>query len=182
MKKFALLLLIAVMLVPAFNRTVKAESPVYTLTVNKCNGGFLSLINLYGNVTYSEVYDAGNNCINGVMNCYGQGYTRCRVPSDAGNYNNSLVPTTDMLPEGVAEVVNGMIDNSERKFELGQLKGSESKKVLPTTSSVKSTSSRSSAACKKPMYVYSSKWNYDANSNGSMTISVYKMDASILGL
>lgn len=178
MKKLALLVLMAVMLVPALNRSANAEAPIYTLTVNKSNGGFLSLFNLYGNVTYSEVYDAGVNCIRGVMNCYGRGCVPCRIPEDAGNYNNGITPITSDLPVGFTAAVNGLIEQSERQFEAGIKKGAESKKVMPTAT----TRGISAQKSKKSLYIYTSNWKYDEKADGQMTINLYKTDASVLGL
>lgn len=178
MKRLALLVLMAVMLIPALNRTANAESPVYTLTVTKSNGGFLSLFNLYGNVTYSEVYDAGVNCIRGVMTCYGRGCVPCRVPEDAGNYTNGMVPIATSLPVGFANAINGLIEQSERKFDAGILNGSDSRKVMATKTATRGTSAQKS---NKSLYIYTSSWNYDAKSDGSMTISLYETDPSALG-
>ena len=176
MKRVALLFVLAAMLCPAFNSAAKAEGePLYTLTVTKANGGILSLINLYGNVTYDEVYDAGNNVINAVMTCYGQGFTRCRVPSDAGNY---VIPMQQarQLPAGFANTLNTLLEQSERNVEQGVNSGSASKKVLPSQSS-RSADNRTSRA----MYIYSSQWNCNSNGEGTVTINLYKTDASLLG-
>ena len=176
MKKVALLFVLAVMLCPAFNSTASAEGePLYTLTVSKLNGGILSLINLYGNVNYSETYDDMCGVINAELRCYGQGYTRCRVPADAGNY----VPPTQArtLPAGFANTVNSLLDQSERKVEQGIRRGSESKKVLPSQAT-RTASSRTG----RDMYIYSSRWNCNSNGEGTVTINLYKTDASSLGL
>lgn len=176
MKRIALLFVLAVMLCPAFNSAAKAEGePLYTLTVTKANGGLLALVNLYGNVTYDEVYDANTNVINAVMTCYGQGYTRCRVPSDAGNYVAPL--QARRLPTGFASTVNTLLDQSEQKVEQGVRSGSESKKVLPSQTA-RSNSSRES----RDMYIYTSRWNCNNYGEGTVTVSVYKTDASALGL
>ena len=175
MKKIVLLLVLAVMLCPAFNRSAKAEGdPLYTLSVSKCNGGLLSLINLYGNVSYSETYDNLTNCINAQLNCYGQGYTRCRVPSDTGNY----VPPTQArsLPAGFSTTVNDLLEQSESKVEQGVCRGSASKKVIPASRNTSNHNSRND------MYIYSSKWNCNSAGEGTVTISVYKTNASSLGL
>ena len=175
MKKIALLLVLAVMLCPAFNRSANAEGePLYTLSVSKCNGGFLSLINLYGNVTYSESYDDLTNCICAQLTCYGQGYTRCRVPSDAGNYVPPLQARS--LPAGFATTVNTLLEQSESRVEQGVCKGSESKKVMPTRNYSSDNSNRRS------LYIYDSRWNCNNIGEGSVTISVYKTDATSLGL
>ncbi len=174
MKKIALLLVLAVMLCPAFNRSAKAESPLYTLSVSKCNGGLLSLINLYGNVSYSECYDDLTNCISAQLNCYGQGFTRCRIPADAGNY----VPPTQakVLPAGFATTVNTLLEQSENKVEQGVCRGVTSKKVMPTRENQMDNSAR------KSLYIYDSRWNCNNLGDGSVTITVYKTDASSLGL
>ena len=177
MKKIALLFVLAVMLCPAFNSAANAEAPIYTLSVNKCNGGILSLINLYGNVTYNEVMDDMCNTINATLTCYGQGYTRCRVPSDAGNYTPN---TQRILPAGMASVVNSMLEKSEQQMERGVKVGSESKKVLPQ-SSVNSRNSGNQNA-RRSMYVYSSRWNFNDHGEGTVNISLYETDASILGM
>lgn len=174
MKKIVLLLVLAVMLCPAFNRTAKAEGdPLYTLSVSKSNGGILSLINLYGNVSYSETYDDLTNCINARLNCYGQGYTRCRVPADAGNY---VPPTPERLPSGFATTVNGLLEQSENKVVQGVCRGSASKKVMATSRNSSSNNSRND------LYIYSTKWNCNSAGDGTVTIFVYKTDASVLGL
>lgn len=173
MKKVALLLVFAAMLCPAFNRTAHAESPLYTLSVSKVNGGILSLVNLYGSVSYSETYDELVNTIHATLNCYGQGYTRCRIPADAGNY----VPPTQarQMPAGFASTINSLLEQSERKVENGVFRGSDSKKVLPTQNTRSSNTSRN-------MYIYTSKWNNADAGNGTVTISLYKTDASALGM
>lgn len=173
MKKVVLLFVLAVMLCPAFNRTAHAESPLYTLSVSKVNGGILSLINLYGSVSYNETYDNLSNTIHASLNCYGQGYTRCRVPADAGNY----VPPTQarQLPAGFANTVNAMLEQSERNVENGVTRGSDSKKVMPSQNARNNNDSRS-------MYIYTSKWNCNNTGDGTMTISLYKTDASALGM
>jgi hypothetical protein len=178
MKKIALLFVLAVMLCPAFNSAAKAEGePLYTLSVNKCNGGILSLINLYGNVTYNEVMDDLCNTINATLTCYGQGFTRCRVPSDAGNY----VPNTQRsLPTGLADAVNTMLEKSEQQAERGVRTGAETKKVLPQSSMNSRNGSTQNA--RRPMYVYSSRWNLNGNGDGTVNISLYETDASRLGM
>ncbi len=177
MKKIALLFVLAVMLCPAFISTAKADAPLYTLSVNKCNGGILSLINLYGNVTYNEVMDDMCNTINATLTCYGQGYTRCRVPSDAGNY----IPNTQRtLPAGFANVINSMLEKSEQQAERGVTTGTESKKVLPQSSMNSRNGSTQNA--RRLMYVYSSRWNVNDHGDGTVYISLYETDASRLGM
>ncbi|MBQ9508336.1 MAG: hypothetical protein IKP54_03175 [Bacteroidales bacterium] len=176
MKRIALLFVLAAMLCPAFHSTANAEGdPLYTLTVSKMNGGILSLINLYGNVTYSETFDDLCGVINAELRCYGQGYTRCRVPADAGNY---VQPTqARQLPTGFANTVNSLLEQSDRKVEQGVRNGSESKKVMPTQAT-RSTGSRDS----RDMYIYTSRWNCNNSGEGTVTISLYKTNASVLGL
>lgn len=180
MKKIALLFVLAVMLCPAFNSAAKAESesPLYTLTVTKCNGGILSLINLYGNVTYNEVMDDMCNTINATLTCYGQGFTRCRVPSDAGNYTPNIQRT---LPAGFADVINSMLEKSEQQAERGVTTGAESKKVLPQ-SSMNSRNGGSVQNARRPMYVYSSRWNVNDRGEGTVNISLFETEASRLGM
>ena len=173
MKRVALLFVLAVMLCPAFIRTAHAESPLYTLSVSKVNGGLLSLVNLYGSVTYSETYDELVNTIHATLNCYGQGYTRCRIPSDAGNY----VPPTQarQMPAGFANTVNALLDQSERSVSNGVTRGTDSKKVMPAQNG------RTGNNCRN-MYIYTSKWNCNNTGDGTVTISLYKTDASVLGM
>lgn len=174
MKRVALFFVLAVMLCPAFNSEAKADAPIYTLSVSKSNGGILSLINLYGSVNYSETYDDLCDVINAELRCFGQGYTRCRVPSDAGNY----IPPTQarQLPAGFANAVNNLLEQSDRRIEQGFLQGADSKKVIPNQNV------RFSSDCRKMMYIYSSRWNCDNDGNGNVTISLYKTDASLLGM
>jgi len=176
MKRIALLFVLAVMLCPAFNSAAKAEGePLYTLTVTRANGGILALVNLYGNVTYDEVYDANTNVINAVMTCYGQGFTRCRIPSDAGNYVAPL--QARRLPAGFASTVNSLLDLSERKVEQGVRNGSDSKKVLPSQ-----TGRASENGTRRDLYIYTSRWQCNSYGEGTVTINLYKTDASSLGL
>ena len=168
MKRITLFFVLAVMLCPTFNSAARAEGePLYTLTVTRANGGLLALVNLYGNVTYDEVYDVNTNVINAVMTCYGQGFTRCRIPSDAGNYVAPLQARS--LPTGFASTVNTLLDQSERKMEQGVRSGSESKKVLPTQTA-RSSSNRTS----RDMYVYTSRWQFNNYGEGTVTINLYK--------
>ncbi len=177
MKKIALLFVLAVMLCPAFNSAAKADAPLYTLSVSKYNGGLLSLINLYGNVTYNEVTDELCNTINATLTCYGQGFTRCRVPSDAGNYTPN---TQRALPAGLASVVNGMLEKSEQQVERGVKTGSDCKKVLPQSSTPIRSCGNQNA--RRPMYVYSSRWNVNDRGEGTVKVSLYEADASMLGM
>ena len=177
MKKIALLFVLAVMLCPAFNSTAKAESPLYTLSVTKCNGGILSLINLYGNVTYNEVMDDLCNTINATLTCYGQGFTRCRVPSDAGNYTPSFQRS---LPTGLATVINGMLEKSEQQAERGIRTGGDSKKVLPQNSVRTRASGNQQARC--PMYIYSTRWDVNDRGEGTVKVTLYETDASLIGM
>lgn len=179
MKKIALLFVLAVMLCPAFNSAAKAEGePLYTLSVSKHNGGILSLINLYGNVTYSETMDDMCNTICATLTCYGQGYTRCRVPSDAGNYTNN---TQRVLPTGIATVINGMLEKSEQQLERGVRNGMDSKKVMSPNSTASSRSA-DNRSVRRPMYVYSSRWNYNDRGEGTVNVSLFEVDASSLGM
>ena len=176
MKRIVLLFVLAVMLCPAFNSAAKAEGePIYTLSVTKSNGGILSLINLYGNVVYNETMDEMCSVICATLTCYGQGYTRCRVPSDAGNYVQPL--QARRLPTGFATTVNTLLEQSERKIEQGVQRGSETKKVMPNYST-RSTGNRTN----RDLFIYSSKWNCNNSGNGTVTISLYKTDASVLGM
>lgn len=179
MKKIALLLVLAVMLCPAFNRTANAEGdPLYTLSVSKSNGGILSLINLYGNVSYNESMDETCSVICATLNCYGQGYTRCRVPSDAGNY--ATATQCRSLPAGMATTINNMLANSEQQMQRGVRNGTESKKVIPQSSM--NSRNNSDQRVRRPMYVYSSRWNFNAHGEGTVNITLYETDASLLGL
>lgn len=177
MKKIALLFVLAVMLCPAFNSAANAEAPIYTLSVSKYNGGVLSLVNLYGNVTYNEVMDDMCNTINATLTCYGQGYTRCRVPSDAGNYTTNTLRT---LPAGMASVINEMLGKTEQQMQNGVKVGSDSKKVLPQNSAYSRNSGNQNT--RRPMYIYSSRWNFNDNGEGTVKISLYEADASALGM
>ena len=177
MKKIALLFVLAVMLCPTFNSAANAEAPIYTLSVSKYNGGVLSLVNLYGNVTYNEVMDDMCNTINATLTCYGQGYTRCRVPSDAGNYTSN---TQRSLPTGMSVVINSMLEKSEQQAERGIKTGSDSKKVLPQGSMYSRNSGSQNA--RRPMYIYSSNWNVNDRGEGTVKVSLYEADASIMGM
>ncbi|MBO4654695.1 MAG: hypothetical protein J5644_04035 [Bacteroidales bacterium] len=180
MKKIAVLLVLAVMLCPAFNRTANAEGdPLYTLSVSKSNGGILSLINLYGNVVYNETLDETCSVVCASLTCYGQGYTRCRVPSDAGNY--ATATQCRSLPAGMATVVNNLLEQSELQMQNGVKIGAQSKKIIPQSNSVK-VRTAGNQTVRRPMYVYSSRWNFNDSGEGTVKISLYETDASLLGL
>lgn len=183
MKKLALLFVVAVMLCPAYNRAANTGTEnVYTLSVSKQNGGVLSIFNLYGNVTYSETYVNGSNPTDGVraqLLCYGSGFSRCRVPSDAGYH--VPVTTAAAAPAELAKVVNAMIEKSENQFSQGICRGNETKKVMTTTSvSDRNTLGRENS--NRKLLIYSSKWNYDQNGNGTMTITLTATNPALLGL
>lgn len=172
MKKVVLFFVLAVMFCPVFN-TVKAEAPIYTLSVSKSNGGFLSMVNLYGIVNYSETFDEMCNVINAELRCFGQGFTRCRVPSDAGNYVAPL--HTSHFPASFASSINELLEQSEGKVEQGVLRGVGTKKVIATQDVRLANDNR------RMMYVYSSRWDCNNAGEGTITINLFKTDASILG-
>ena len=95
------------------------------------------------------------------------------MPSDAGNYVPPLQAKS--LPAGLATTVNALLEKSERKVEQGVCQGMEAKKVIATRDNF------SSSTNSKSLYIYDSKWNCNDIGEGSVTISVYKTDASTLG-
>lgn len=180
MKKLALLFVLAVMLCPAFQMTASAEKPVYTLNVNKSNGGFLALFNLYGTVNYAEsqaVQVGEFQCVNATLTCTGSGFLRCRVPSESGYWLSQNQTTSCRItsPGSFVTTINQLIENSEQKFEKGTLIGKETKKVAPDTRL--STSSN-----KYKISVYNSSWKYDEKGNGSMTIQLFLLDPKQVGM
>lgn len=194
MKRIALLVLLAFMVAPAFNKiTNAAEQPVYTLSVEKSNGGFFALFNLYGNVSYNEHYNPEKMTIDAQLRCTGRGFSPCRVPEDAGTI---ALPTNNLVLPGVlppsaqisfANEINAMIEESENKFEAGKFDGSITKKVLLPQNNLNTSAARNNGSVSRnnvnsrPLVVYTSNWKYDSKGDGKMKINVYKMDSSLIG-
>ncbi len=194
MKRIALLVLLAFMVAPAFNKiTNAAEQPVYTLSVEKSNGGFFALFNLYGNVSYNEHYDPEKMTIDAQLRCTGRGFSPCRVPEDAGTI---ALPTNNLVLPGIlpanaqtsfANEINAMIEESENKFEAGIYDGSKTKKVLLPQNNLNTSAARNNGSVSRnnvnsrPLIVYTSNWKYDSKGDGKMKINVYKMDSSLIG-
>lgn len=194
MKKIALLVLFALLAAPSFNKIANAaEQPIYTLSVEKSNGGFFALFNLYGNVSYDEELSLDGRTIKGRLRCTGRGFTPCRVPEDAGTIalgtSNLVLP--DVLQRNgqlcIANEINAMIEHSENQYEAGILTGSKTKKVLLPQSQLNTPSSRNDGSVgrtnsnNRPLILYTSNWRYDNRGDGNMNINIYKMDSSLLG-
>ena len=80
------------------------------------------------------------------------------------------------LPKGFSATVNSLIEQSERNVEQGVFRGMAAKKVLSIGDCSTDNSNR------KSIYIFDSKWNCNDIGEGSVTISIYKTDASSLGL
>lgn len=130
MKKFLLFIGLSIFTFGAFAEKVPA------VIVNKSQGGFTAIFNLYNYVSYTPAEISANGV--GHLDCSGTGFTACRIPNcNALNVNNgnSFAAETDASKlQSFKEAINDVIHQYETALENNAAASSHSNvKGVPTT-------------------------------------------------
>jgi len=157
MKKLFLLFSIC-----AISLTMMAGS-VPSVIVTKSHGGLTAIINLYNDVTYTP---ATNNSL-ATLNCYGTGFSFCRIPSTALAPTSNGVVLDANTNTQIVNAMNELIEMSETQFSQGINTGISSKTIAVA-----------STTCRGGFDTYSVKgnWNYRSTGDGTMKLTVNKIN------
>ena len=129
MKKFLLLIGLSIFTFGAFAEKVPA------VIVNKSQGGFTAIFNLYNYVSYTPAEVSANGV--GHLDCSGTGFTACRLPNcNALNVNsgNSFAAETDASKlQSFKNAINDVIQQYETALENNAAATHSTSKGVPTT-------------------------------------------------
>lgn len=157
MKKLFLLISIC-----AFSLTMMAGS-VPSVIVTKSHGGLTAIINLYNDVTYTPAIN--NNLA--TLNCYGAGFSYCRVPS------NALAPTSNgtaidaTTNTQIIHAMNELIEMSETQVSQGVNTGVDSRTIAVASSTCRGSYDTYSIKC---------NWTYRNSSDGTIVLTINKIN------
>lgn len=157
MKKLFVLLTLGIAL---FSVTTNAAPRYPDIIVNKHDGGWSALFNLYNDVVYTP---CENGDFVGTLDCSGLGYSACRVPrvNALGPHMYSLQVPNTAIESKLMDIVNDLIATSENAAENGNLQGSASKTISVTGASRNDTKT----------FCVKCEWEY--NRNGKAVIYIY---------
>jgi hypothetical protein len=131
MKKFFLLIGLSILSFATFAEKVP------TVIVNKSQGGFTAVLNLYNYVSYTPPESTGNGV--GRLDCSGSGFSPCRIPNCSSfkvNVGNTVMTVTDPVKmnafkaginDVIAEYENALANSIDPNME------NSSPKSIPTT-------------------------------------------------
>lgn len=156
MKKLFLLLSIC-----AISFTMMASN-VTSIIVTKSHGGLTAIFNLYNSIVYTPAQS--NNMA--TLNCYGSGFSFCRVPTTTLAPTNNGTAIDANTYAQIIHAINDLIEMSETEANNGVLNGQQSKKIA-----VQSTTHRGFDT-----YCIKGVWNYQANGDGTMRFTVSTTD------
>lgn len=140
-----------------------AAHEIPKVIVHKSNGGSSAIINCYNTVNYDPC--EGNTDIIGRLECYGQGFTLCRVPR--GSTLISALPGTNQTPNDkinndIIDIVNELIEVSANPETQNMDCGQKSKTIAVNIPNTR----------KYFTFKINAQWNYDAKGNGDIIISI----------
>jgi len=166
MKKLFVLLTLGLALF-TFNANANIQQQP-KIIVNKHDGGWSALLNLYNDVVYTPSDGAD---IIGTLDCSGLGYSACRVPrvNALGPQLNGLQVPNAEIESKLMDIVNELIAKSETMAENGTLQGTASK-TIAVTGATRSSSTTYAVKC---------DWQY--RSNGDATLYIYLSQPNIYG-
>lgn len=143
-----------------FSLTANATPRYPDIIVNKHDGGWSALLNLYNDVVYTPS-EGGD--IAGTLDCSGLGYSACRVPrvNALGPQLLTLQVPNSAIESKLLDAVNDLIVTSEKAVEKGTLNGSSSKTISVTGATRNDTKT----------FCVKCEWHY--NSNGDAVIYIY---------
>lgn len=153
MKKLFLFISIVTM---AFGLMAK-EVP--NVIVHKSHGGLQAIINCYDDITYTPATSEG---LPANLDCYGAGWSFCRVPSMSFAYFNPTSHSSYAVADkGLTNAINQIIEYSESNLSRGTTSGSKSITVAVPSGSRGSES-----------YFVKGTWVYDQNGDGELKIFI----------
>ncbi len=158
------LLLLATVCLMGFGLYAESEQPI--VIIHKSNGGWWAWLNLYNEIVYTPQLD---ELTPATLDCMGAGFSSCRVPrqntymlSDLGgsSCNINISPL-------INDAINEIIAKSEDYGTRGTLRGTASKKIA-----VRSNNRDGGMET----FVVKGSWSYNAYGEGTMKISILKLD------
>ena len=161
MKKLFVLLTLGIALL---SFTAQATGRYPDIVVNKHDGGWSALLNLYNEVVYTPSEVDG---IAGTLECSGLGYSACRAPriNALGARMNTLQVPNTAIEGKLMDAVNELIANSETAVQRGTMRGSSSKTIAVNTSASGATRGATKT------FTVRCEWQYQ--SNGDAVIYIY---------
>lgn len=170
MKKILLFIGLSVMTFGAF------ATKVPSVVVNKSNGGWTALLNLYNYVTYTPAELSPTGV--GQLDCTGNGFTACRVPNCTGlnvNDGNSVTFITDAGKiVSFKNAINDVIAQYESAQAATMNPNSDKAAYVPTcyTKTI-SFSGKAIGNGKKKQDTFVVRGVVKANSGNSSTMEIY---------
>lgn len=180
MKKFLLVIGLSVLSFATFAEKVP------TVVVNKGQGGWTAILNMYNYVTYTpaELTPTGV----GQLDCSGIGFTACRLPNCTSlnvNNGNVVYPETDNGKlNAFRTAINDVISQFEAAQEHATAEGSQGNvKGIPSTyTKTLSFSSPSKGGPNKKSTTYVVRGVVTSSAGNSSTMKIYIEQANILNV
>lgn len=183
MKKILFLIGLSILTFGAFAEKVPS------VIVNKSQGGFTAIFNLYNYVSYTPAEASANGI--GHLDCSGTGFSACRIPNcSALNVNNGNIVTVETESSKLnafAMAINDVIQQYETALEnnAAAIASGNSPKAVPTTytKTVAFTSKGSGklGKTKTESYVVRGVVKTSANNTSTMTIYIEKVNLLSVG-
>ena len=181
MKKTLLLIGLSILTFGAFAEKVPS------VIVNKSQGGFTAIFNLYNYVSYTPAEASANGV--GHLDCSGTGFSACRIPNcSALNVNDgntvSMVTESSKL-QSFKLAINDVIQQYETALENNASATAGSSKAVPTvytkTIAVSAKAVSKSSKVKTETYVVRGVVTSSTANSSTMKIYIEKLPSLTIG-
>ena len=182
MKKILFLIGLSILTFGAFAEKVPS------VIVNKSQGGFTAIFNLYNYVSYTPAAASANGV--GHLDCSGSGFSACRVPNCSAlnviNGNTVSVETESGKLNSFKLAINDVIQQYETALEnnaAAVAAGKPAKAVPKTyTKTIAFSSKASSKQEKKKMETYVVRGVVTTSTSTSSTMKIYIEKTNLLSI
>ena len=182
MKKILFLIGLSIITFGAF------AGKVPTVVVNKSQGGFTAIFNLYNYVSYSPA-EVNSDGI-GHLDCSGNGFSACRVPScnalNVNNGNSVFVETESSKLNSFTLAINDVIQQYETALEnnAAAVAAGYPAKAIPTTytKTIATAAKGSGKLVKKKTETYVVRGVVTASTANTSTMKIYIEKINLLNV
>ena len=182
MKKILFLIGLSILTFGAFAEKVPS------VIVNKSQGGFTAIFNLYNYVSYTPAEASANGI--GHLDCSGTGFTACRVPNCSSlnviNGNSVSVETESSKLNAFKLAINDVIQQYETALEnnAAAISSGNATKAVPTTytKTITFATKGSGKLGKKLTETYVVKGVVTSSTTTSSTMKIYIEKTNLLSI
>ena len=182
MKKILFLIGLSILSFGAFAEKVPS------VIVNKSQGGFTAIFNLYNYVSYTPAEVSANGV--GHLDCSGTGFSACRIPNcnalNVINGNTISVETESGKLNSFKLAINDVIQQYETALENNAAAAAAGKptKAIPTTytKAIAFTSKGTSKSSKKKTETYVVRGIVKTSTTNTSTMTIYIEKTNLLNV